>query len=365
MRDPLVIPVDEALAALDDFDDILDARSPLEFADDHLPGALGAPVLDDTQRALIGTIYRQQSPFEARRLGAALVSRNIAAMLEGLLADKPRQWRPLVYCWRGGNRSGALATVLARVGWRTTILEGGYRAFRRRVVEDLAQWPDGVQLRVLAGRTGTGKTLLLHRLAVEGAQVLDLEALAEHRGSVLGLMPQAVQASQRRFETRLWQTMRGFDPRRPVLVESESRRVGRCHLPDALIAAMRNAPCILVEASIPVRAALLLREYRPFTRDTATLYQRLDRLTGLHGHRQIEAWKAMAGAGDWNAFVASLLTLHYDPAYDRSTRRNYLRIDGAPCVGLESDDEAALSAAARQVIEAVNGSAPGPVAPAR
>lgn len=349
MKDPQVIPIDEAVARLDAFDAIVDARSPSEFAEDHLPGAISAPVLDDAERALVGTIHKQQSAFEARRTGAAIVARNVGTLIDRLFGDRPHDWRPLVYCWRGGNRSGALATVFARIGWRTAVIEGGYRAFRRRVLEDLDRWPAGLRLHVLAGRTGTGKSLILQQLAADGAQVLDLEAIACHRGSVLGLMPQSQQPSQKGFETGLWDAMRRFDPAGPVFVESESRRVGRCHVPDALIAAMRAAPCTRVEASVPVRAALLLREYRHFTADPALLSERLERLVPLHGHRQVEAWRAMAAAGQWDAFVESMLALHYDPAYDRSMTRNYLRVDEAPVVELRAADSGAVADAARRI----------------
>ena len=239
--------------------------------------------------------------------------------------------------------------MFARIGWRTAVIEGGYRAFRRRALEDIARWPAGLRLHVLAGRTGTGKSLILQQLAADGAQVLDLEAIACHRGSVLGLMPQSQQPSQKAFETRLWDAMRRFDPARPVFVESESRRVGRCHVPDALIAAMRAAPCTRVEASVPVRAALLLREYRHFTADPALLYERLERLVPLHGHRQVEAWRAMAAAGQWEAFVESMLALHYDPAYDRSMKRNYLRVDEAPAVELRAAEAGAVAEAAGRI----------------
>src|SRR5690606_38679376 len=142
MTDPVVVGIDEVLASLDSYDAILDARSPSEYDEDRLPGAVSTPVLDDAQRARVGTIYKQQSSFAAKRIGAALVSRNIAGILETQLADRPREWRPLVYCWRGCIRSGSFATVMARVGWRTAVLDGGYRAFRWRVVADLAVLPE-------------------------------------------------------------------------------------------------------------------------------------------------------------------------------------------------------------------------------
>jgi len=349
MKDPVVVGIDEAIASLDDYDAILDARSPSEFADDRLPGALSTPVLDDAERARVGTIYAQQSSFEAKRIGAALVSRNIAGILETQLADRPREWRPLVYCWRGGNRSGSLATVMARVGWRTAVLEGGYRAFRRRVVADLAVLPDALRLHVIAGRTGSGKSLILQRLAALGAQVLDLEALANHRGSVLGLMPDAVQPSQKRFESLLWGALRRFDPARPVFVESESRRVGQCHVPDGLIARMRAADCSRIEMPVAQRAELLLREYRHFVEDRAALVERLERLAPMHGRRVVDGWCELAQAGRWAEFVTALLEAHYDPAYDKSMGKNYRGIDAARRIEAAGSDDAALDACARAI----------------
>lgn len=351
MKEPQVVPVDEAIARLDRFDTVVDARSPAEFALDRLPGAINAPVLDDEQRALVGTVYVQQSAFLARRMGAAIVSRNIGALLEHDFADRPPDWRPLVYCWRGGNRSSALATVLGRVGWRTSILEGGYRAFRRRVRADLERLPRALRWRVLAGRTGTGKSELLRQLAALGEQVLDLEEIARHRGSVLGVLPDSPQPSQKAFETGIWDALRRFDPERAVFIESESRRVGRCHIPDTLIESMRNADCIRIDASTGVRAALLLQEYRHFTADIALLFERLDRLVVLHGRERIEGWKHLASTGRWHEFVESLLSLHYDPTYDRSIGRNYLRIDEAKSVRIESAEVAAFERAARDVAE--------------
>lgn len=363
MKEPQLVRVDEAIAQLDRFDTVVDARSPAEFAIDHLPGAINAPVLDDAERALVGTVYVQQSAFLARRMGAAIVSRNIGALLEHTFADRPPHWRPLVYCWRGGNRSSALATVLGRVGWRTSILEGGYREFRRLVRAALEHQPPALRWHVLAGRTGTGKSELLRQLAARGEQVLDLEEIARHRGSVLGVLPDAPQPTQKAFETGIWDALRRFDPGRPVFVESESRRVGTCHIPDTLIESMRNAHCIRVDASLDVRAALLLREYRHFTTDTALLFERLDRLVVLHGRERIDGWKSLASTGRWQEFVESLLSLHYDPAYARSIGRNYLRIDDAKSVRIESAEVVAFERAAEAVAAlALRGSPAAPAA---
>ena len=202
-----------------------------EFAEDHLPGAVNWPVLDDEQRRIVGTLYKQVSPLQARKVGAAMVARNIADHLERWVADQPREWQPLVYCWRGGQRSGTLAWFLSQIGFRTGQLQGGYKAFRARVRDELQTLPQRHRFQVLCGRTGSGKTRLLHALAEQGAQMLDLEGLAGHRGSVLGALPGRAQPSQKRFDTLCWQALRGFDATRPVFVEGESRKIGRCACP--------------------------------------------------------------------------------------------------------------------------------------
>ncbi|MDE2158802.1 MAG: tRNA 2-selenouridine(34) synthase MnmH, partial [Burkholderiales bacterium] len=221
----------DAIARLAEFDTVIDARSESEYAEDRLPGAENWPSLNDDERHRIGTEYVQVSPFAARRRGAALVARNIAHHLETRLEGRERGWRPLVYCWRGGQRSGALALVLDQIGYAVQVLDGGYQAFRRHVRAELERLPEDLPLRVLCGRTGSAKSRLLQALAAQGAQVLDLEALACHRGSVLGLVPGFPQPTQKAFETAVWQALRGFDPKQPVYAEGESRTIGRLRVP--------------------------------------------------------------------------------------------------------------------------------------
>jgi tRNA 2-selenouridine synthase len=335
-------------SVLTSFDAILDARSPAEFAEDHLPGAQSLPVLDDAERARIGTLD-QDARLEAKRLGAALVARNIARHLETALADKPARWRPLVYCWRGGKRSGALAHVLREVGWAARALEGGYRAYRRWVVGELAALPATFTYRVVHGATGCGKSRLLRALARAGAQVLDLEALAAHRGSVLGDLPGQPQPSQKRFESRLYAALSGLERSRPVYVEGESRKIGELQVPEALIGAMRASACVLLEADRAARVALLMDEYRHFFADPAALAAQLDCLVRLHGHERVAAWKALAAGGDWEALVARLLEEHYDPAYRRSAQRNFPRLPEARVLRVAAPDEAAFADMAREL----------------
>jgi tRNA 2-selenouridine synthase len=329
---------------------ILDVRSPAEYADDHMPGAINVPVLDDGERAHVGTLYLQ-SPFEAQRLGAVLIMRNIARHLGTTLNDKPRTWRPLVYCWRGGMRSGALAHILSEIGWKTARLVGGYKGYRHHVLTELETLPGQYRWQVVCGPTGSGKSRLLQALSVQGAQVLDLEQLAQHRGSLLGSLPGQPQPAQRLFETRIWDTLRRFDPQRPVFVEAESRMVGCVRVPSELLGCMRAASCIAIEAPLAERVELLLEDYAHFLRDPAALQQRLELLLELHGRKVIEAWMALAAAGAWPELVRALLEQHYDPAYRKSSGVSFEQLDRAAVLPIERLDDAGIQVAAARCLE--------------
>lgn len=336
------------VAQLSAFDDIIDVRSPSEFALDHIPGAINLPVLSDEERAEIGTRYKQESSFAAKRLGAALVSRNIALHLENTLYDKPRHWSPLVYCWRGGKRSGAMTHILQQVGWRAVRLDGGYRAYRRKVVEDLERLPSQFSFKVICGRTGSGKSALLSELALLGEQVLDLEGLARHRGSVLGALADP-QPAQKMFESQIWQALNAFDPQRPVYVEAESQKIGDLRVPAELLGAIRTATCIRLEASVDARARFLQTDYAHFVENPQALFEKLDLLAPLFGAKKIDTWRATAAEGDWTKLVARLLDEHYDPAYLRSSQKNFQHFDTAKVVHLETVSKSALAAAAQHI----------------
>jgi tRNA 2-selenouridine synthase len=340
-----------AAAELAAWDAIIDARSPSEFAEDHLPGAVNCPVLDDAERALVGTAYKERGSFEAKRLGAPLVAANIARIISERFADRPRSWRPLVYCWRGGSRSGSLTHVLRQVGWDALQLDGGYKAFRRQVAADLETLPARFAFRVVCGATGSGKSRLLEALATTTAQVLDLEVLAAHRGSVLGEIPGAPQPSQKAFETAIWAALGAFDPQRPVFVESESKKVGNLRVPEALIGRMREGACVRLEAPAGVRAELLLEDYAHLVADPALLREKLACLAPLHGRERIERWNALAGAADWSGLVADLLETHYDPAYRRSMFRNYTGAASASVVTVREASRPAFLALARELAQ--------------
>lgn len=344
------------VAQLDDFDEIIDVRSEGEFAEDHIPGAINLPVLNNAERERVGTIYKQVSSFDAKKIGAALVSANISRHIGSILQDRPRDWKPLVYCWRGGGRSGALAHVLAQIGWKVGQLDGGYKAYRRAIIEELPTLPAKFDWRVVCGMTGTGKSQLLRSLKTRGAQVLDLEELAAHRGSVLGNLPDAPQPAQKMFESRVWHALKHLSPERPVFVESESRKIGRLRVPPELIDAMWQSACVVIEAPIPVRVALLMDEYVHFLSDAKLLNTQLDCLRPLHGGEVIDRWQDMARDNHWSGLTEELLVKHYDPAYTRAIVNHYPRLPQASHFNLKSHSSETIETLAAEILTAV---APG------
>jgi tRNA 2-selenouridine synthase len=346
MKYPALLPFTDILPQLDEFDAIIDVRSESEYALDHIPGAVNFPVLGDNERINVGTIYKQVNSFEAKKVGAALVAKNIARHLEEHWSDKPRGWKPLIYCWRGGNRSGSMAHVLAKIGWPAIQLDGGYKAFRAHVSAELEQTPQ-LQFKVICGTTGSGKSRLLEVLDSIGAQVLDLEQLAAHRGSVLGDLPSQPQPSQKMFETRIWSKLRQFDPALPVFVESESKKVGQLRVPDALMERMRASKCVSLTLSRPNRVRLLMEDYEHFASDPATLNAQLDCLVKLHGRSKIDAWHQLANDGAMPLLVDELLLDHYDPAYLRSIERNFTLFPQAEVLELADISGADFLAAAQ------------------
>ena len=340
------------VAQLAEFDEIIDVRTPSEFAEDHVPGAVNRPVLSDEERARIGTLYKQVSAFTGRKLGAALVSRNIAEHLEVSFLDKPKSWRPLIYCWRGGKRSEAMMHILREVGWDAHRLDGGYKAYRRTVVADLPRLAHRVVFRVVCGLTGAGKSRLLQTLERLGAQVLDLERLAAHRGSVLGHLPGEPQPAQKMFESRIWWRLQGFDSKAAVFVESESKRIGALQVPDELMDAMRQSACVQVETDTATRVQLLLEQYAHFLADPAELVLQLDRLAQLHGRAAVERWKALAQRCEWDLLVRELLEHHYDPAYGRSVAAHYPRLNEGPHLLIGSSLESSFVTAALSLLQA-------------
>ena len=347
------ITATDALAQLNTFNTIIDARSESEYALDRLPGAANWPTLNNQERHAVGTEYKQVSAFDARKRGAVMAARNIARHIETHCADKPKGWKPLVYCWRGGQRSGSLSLVLSQIGFDVHIIDGGYKAFRAEMVIDTARLATIFDYRVICGPTGSGKTRLLTSLAAAGAQVLDLEALAEHRSSVLGLIPGQPQPSQKHFDTRIWDALRKLDPSHVVWAESESKKVGNVSVPDALMAALRASHCARLELPVEERVKLLMEDYDFFVKDPVFFCERLDVLKDLRGNAVIDDWKARVHAGLVEGVVRELLEIHYDPGYASSTRRNYQQFDASYVIATGSRADLSERSFSQNLIAAI------------
>lgn len=346
------IPAAEVLNQLGEFSDVIDARSEDEFAEDHLPGAINWPSLNNQERQLVGTEYKQISAFDAKKRGAALVAKNIARHLERDVIHKPRDWQPLVYCWRGGKRSGSLALILDQIGFKVTLVDGGYKAFRAALVADLPQRAAQFDYRVVCGTTGSGKTRLLQALAAQGAQVLDLEALANHRSSVLGVIPGMPQPTQKAYDSLIWAALKSFDPARPVYIESESKKVGNVVIPEGLITAMRAAPCLQLDLSENERVALLLEDYDFFVKDIEFFCDRLGALTQARGKDLVTDWQTRSRSGDVASVVRELLMHHYDPVYMQSMQRNFAQYGASTRIAPANRSLTAMTLLATQLLAA-------------
>lgn len=324
-------PITADVTQLQEFDEVIDVRTPDEFMDDHIPGAVNFPVLTNEERIVIGTMYKQVSPFEAKKLGAAYIAKKIAHYIENNFLDKPRDWKPLIYCWRGGKRSGSMTHIFRQIGWNAHILEGGYKSYRRSVIDQLDLLPPQFKFQVITGMTGSGKSKVLEKLLELGAQVLDLENLAQHKGSVLGNLPDSPQPSQKMFETLILTQLKELDPQKIVFVESESRKIGSVHVPDVLLNCMRSSPCLRIEASTEARVSFLINDYPYFINQPDNLIRTIDFLKELHGKETLEHWRNLILNQEWTQLVSELLEKHYDALYKRSQNSNYIHYEKAPC----------------------------------
>ena len=310
------------------YSEIIDVRSENEFAEDCIPGAINLPVLDNGERAKVGTTYKQVSAFEARKIGAALVAKNISFHLIRHFADKDKNYSPLIYCWRGGQRSNSLAIVLTQIGWKVTLLEGGYKTYRAYVREQLNVLPLQFKYKILCGLTGTGKTHILHQLAQQGEQVLDLEKLANHRGSLLGqewhedLMEQP---SQKKFESLLLKNLQQLDCNKIVWIESESNKIGKIYLPPILWKKMEQSSCIEIKVPLETRIEWLLKEYAHLVDNLELLKQKILKLIYRYGREKVEQWHDLIDKKKLRILIKDLLETHYDPAYQRSLKDTYQR----------------------------------------
>lgn len=300
--------------AFSSFDEVIDVRSPAEYEEDHIPGSINLPVLNNEQRAMVGLEHKQKGPFSARRLGAQIISRNIATILGEHLSAKDKAFKPLIYCWRGGKRSGSLAEICRQIGWPTTVLKGGYKSYRKLVANNLYKETFPFNIILLGGNTGTGKTEILEALPNFGVQVLNLEKLAEHRGSIFGKTA-LDQPTQKCFESRIIEALTTFDPSHTIIIEAESCNIGKVAIPPSLWQKMKKAGRINLQAPLETRVNYCLQSYRSMIPNGQDLLDLIDKLAPFHAKKLVMEWKNLATGGDFEKLVTQLLFHHYDPRY--------------------------------------------------
>lgn len=335
-------PWDLEVQEFSDYDLIIDARSPREFGVDHLPAAKNLPVVNDDEFAQVGTIHRDNSHL-AYVVGVTHSLRNMAAWIEDIAQTCGPKSKILVYCFRGGKRSKLWSDTLRTIGYRVDVLPGGWKAYRRWVMDALVWAPRNFKFVVLTGPTGTGKTRLLHALKNTGEQVLDLEGLAQHRGSLIGAVPGVSQPSQKLFDSTLLNQLRHFDPNRPVWVEGESRKIGNIQIPLSLLNVMRMSPVVRVDAPMAERVRLWREDFGHFESDPLGLVAKLEHLKPLLGSKVMERWQALATQDKTVELFEDLMVAHYDPAYARSTPKNFIEFERAIRVFLESLEPVSLA----------------------
>lgn len=287
---------------------ILDVRSPGEYAHAHIPGAISFPLFSDEERAEVGTLYKQVGPQEAYLRGLEFVGPKMAEFVREARRLAPRN-QVLVHCWRGGQRSGSMAWLLRSAGMQVSVLAGGYKAYRNHVLEGFAQ---PLSIKILGGKTGSGKTQILHEMAKMGTQILDLEGIAHHKGSAFGAVMEAQQPSSEQFENNLFCEIQKLNIDLPIWIEDESRHIGSCWIPLPLWQQMEAAPVTVIEIPVEERVNHLVAVYAAAPR--AELSAALGRIRKRLGGQHEQAAQAALAAGDY-ATVARIALHYYDQTY--------------------------------------------------
>ena len=305
-----------------DFDTIIDVRSPSEFEEDHIVGAINCPVLSDLEREKVGTIYKRESTFKAKIIGSSLTARNIAKHIEERFLEYKGSWQPLVYCWRGGQRSKAFAIILSEVGWRTQQLEGGYKEYRNHVLEFMDTIGSKLKIILISGKTGCAKTKILQSIARQGGQILDLEGLANHKGSLLGKIPNLKQPSQKFFESKLFYQLKQLNLKKEVFLEAESSKIGNIHIPKTIWAKMIVSPRIEIKADIHLRSTFLVKDYEYMCKNPELINPIIFGLRKRLSKKLVDSWKELIDQKKWQELTRSFLENHYDPSYSSNTIKN-------------------------------------------
>ena len=304
------------------FDTIIDVRSPLEFAEDHIVGAINCPVLSDLERQKVGTIYKKESSFKAKIIGSSLTAKNIAFHIENNFMEKKGSWQPLIYCWRGGQRSKAFSIVLSEVGWRTNQLKGGYKEYMNQVINFLDNIGPKLQITLISGKTGSAKTKILKSIENEGGQILDLEGLANHKGSLLGKIPDLIQPSQKFFESLIFNKIQNLNLKDKIYIEAESSKIGNIHIPKSIWKKMIKSPRIEISANVELRAKFLVSDYDYMCNDPTLINPIIKGLKNRLSKKLFDEWTNLIDRKKWFDLTKSFLENHYDPSYSSNTIKN-------------------------------------------
>ena len=304
------------------FDTIIDVRSPLEFAEDHIVGAINCPVLSDLERQKVGTIYKKESSFKAKIIGSSLTAKNIAFHIENNFMEKKGSWQPLIYCWRGGQRSKAFSIVLSEVGWRTNQLKGGYKEYRNQVINFLDNIGPKLKITLISGKTGSAKTKILKSIENEGGQILDLEGLANHKGSLLGKIPDLIQPSQKFFESLIFNKIQKLNLKDKIYIEAESSKIGNIHIPKSIWKKMINSTRIEISANVELRAKFLVSDYDYMCNDPTLINPIIKGLKNRLSKKLFDEWTNLIDRKKWFDLTKSFLENHYDPSYSSNTIKN-------------------------------------------
>ena len=324
------IDLEKALALRDRGAVLIDARSPAEFAEATIPGAINIPILDDAERDEVGTLYKQVGKAAARRRGVALVAPKIPAMVEQAADLQSGTALPVVvFCWRGGMRSLALTQFLELAGIPACQLLGGHKGFRRHVLDFFEQGQWG-RLIVLRGLTGVGKTHYLHRLAEIGAPVIDLEGLANHRGSAFGNLGLPPQPTQKMFEALVWNELCRIPQGAFALVEGESRHIGRVALPIRLYDSLQAETSIWLKTDMSTRIKNILADYPALDGLKANFTEPIRALKERLGKKTVNRYLELLDAGEWAGLVRELMENYYDPLYQHTLPEKRIEIELAP-----------------------------------
>ncbi|MDG2459007.1 MAG: tRNA 2-selenouridine(34) synthase MnmH [Alphaproteobacteria bacterium] len=304
------------------FDTIIDVRSPLEFIEDHIVGAINCPVLSDLERQKVGTIYKKESSFKAKIIGSSLTAKNIAFHIENKFMEKKGSWQPLIYCWRGGQRSKAFSIVLSEVGWRTNQLKGGYKEYRNQVINFLDNIGPKLKITLISGKTGSAKTKILKSIENEGGQILDLEGLANHKGSLLGKIPDLIQPSQKFFESLIFNKIQKLNLKDKIYIEAESSKIGNIHIPKSIWKKMINSPRIEISANVELRAKFLVSDYDYMCNNPTLINPIIKGLKNRLSKELFDEWTNLIDRKKWFDLTKSFLENHYDPSYSSNTIKN-------------------------------------------